>query len=255
MSRNAAFAADCGRLFDTVSTRYQNRVRNLDLQTADATLIPVSKPRPQYSYITDSGLPGGIDDGVGALGRSADRRRPSNWISEAGAPRRVRPPNITAFDRSQCARKARRPEGRSPATDARGCCVYRTTLRHLHRAAQTIEVRASARQRARGAEPLVGASRHADADRTNRHRRRSNQSGAHACTARWWRCFSRRSFRERTGRQPPASSPARPRRTLAAFSPKYLSPPGSHASAMGPVNHRISETENSGLVFSRGAHG
>lgn len=50
MIRNIAFATDCRRDFDTVSTRYQKRVGNLKKQTADAFLIPYQDRVRSNSY-------------------------------------------------------------------------------------------------------------------------------------------------------------------------------------------------------------
>ena len=66
MIRNSALATDCRRDFDTVSTRYQNRVRNLKPQTADAHLIPYQNGVRSNSYISK------IEDQ--SDGRSFDRQ-------------------------------------------------------------------------------------------------------------------------------------------------------------------------------------
>lgn len=154
-----------------------------------------------------------------------------------------------------CTQWARRTlSRRSPCTCGPGSDPFPNSCAHHQQHAEQID-RLRAREPAtRGAERQFGAGAHGDAGRSNPRQRRSNQRGAHACTARWWRCFSSRSFRERAGKEPRASSPARPRRTLAAFSPKYLSPPGSHASAMGPSLQCIWENPNASLVCTQERH-
>ncbi|SFH69941.1 hypothetical protein SAMN04487925_10162 [Bradyrhizobium sp. cf659] len=236
MSRNTGFAADCGRLFDTVSTRYQNLVRNLDLQIADATLIPVSKPRPQYSYITDSGLPGCTAFEIVRMGRSADRRRPSKQISEAGALQRVRPSTSRYNDRGD---RASRPRRQSAA--------------YHQKHDEQKELEAGASEHARGTDGLAGASGRWDADQRARHQHRSNQRPRPSCAALWRLQIQRRCFRRPGPEHAPVSAPAALRPRKPPVCGKYLSPRRRHASATGAVNKRIWGFKNPSFVSRLGS--
>lgn len=213
-------------------------------QTADAKILSIGKVRPQYSSITDSGLPGGMDHGAGALGRSADRRRPFNQSSEAGAP--ARPAGRREPVHPGCTQRCIGASSHAPLE-------FANTFHNHHSTAKRIDYSAGAHQRARGVELLVGALRHADADRTNRHQRRCNQRHRPSCGARWWLEIPSRTLRRRAAEPAPARSPASPSPRHQGDFGKYLSPGRRHASATGPVNHRIWDFKISGFVFFRGA--
>lgn len=251
-------------------------------QTADAEILSIGKVRPQYSYITDSGLPGCIGIVTVCMGRSADSRPPS----EAGAPPRVRPltgPSIDgcidgAFEGASvhpwmhpnmngryCQRAAQRRQARqgecactqgarrtlsrrSPCSCEPGSDPCPSSCAHHQQHAEQID-RLRARERATGgAQREFGADAHGDGGRSNSRQRRSNQRRAHACTARWRRCFSSRCFRVSTGKPAPASTPAALRPRILPVFGKYLSPSRRHAGTTGPINHRVWETKKPGLV-------
>lgn len=153
-----------------------------------------------------------------------------------------------------CTRAGRSLTLRPPGRCEPGSYPCHSSCAHHQQHAEQID-RLRARERAtRGAEREFGADAHGDAGRSNRRQRRSNQRGAHACTARWWRCFSSRSFRSSTGYSAPASAPAALRHRMPPVFGKYLSPSRRHASAMGPRPQRRKIPGACRLVVFRGAY-
>lgn len=218
-------------------------------QTADAKILSIGKVRPQYSYTTDSGLSGCTAVEIVRKGRSADRRRPSNQMSEAGAHLRVRP-----VSRYQRIRVVRQPEGPSPGTgDGRARPRrHHCALEHQH--AKSKE-RMRADEHARGAERLARRAvvePRAGRSATSAARIRgiappTPLAGGGATAA--------QSFRTSTSEPAPASSAARPSSALTRKKGRNSVLWESHASAMRAVIQRIWDFKSCGFVSFQGANG
>lgn len=89
MTRKASFTADCGRLFDTVSSRYQNRVRNLENRLRTAFWYQYQNSVRNVSYypiVLPPGLGGLRRDPVKAgraFGRAGDGQTPGPKMDTA----------------------------------------------------------------------------------------------------------------------------------------------------------------------------
>lgn len=150
------------------------------------------------------------------------------------------------------ARAGRSLTRRPPRTGGRET-VPRRNIAHPHHHHVKTRESMRAREHASGADRLTGAASGAasgaTADRRHQHQRPSNQRQRPSCAARWCIEFLSRSVRALSHGGAASDLGSRSEPANAARFGKYLSRAPSHASATGPVNQRIWEAGNSGLVW------